>query len=155
MKYHTFYNSHGFYDFYDFLWKMENAPSLAPRHAEAPQTIVIISKFTGPGGVRSDRKSRKSQKTSSSLFSHFPLEIDKWRNFMNFAEFLAKRGYLGGPAPRSFFSRNIKVSKLPEYRKWSEIVLFLKFHGISWNFKKITISDNFSVFWRLRNLDIP
>ena len=36
---------------------MENAPFLAPRHAGAPQTIVITSKSIGPGGVGSDRES--------------------------------------------------------------------------------------------------
>jgi len=38
---------------------MENAYRHAPGRPKAPQTIVIISKFTGPGGVRSDRKSWK------------------------------------------------------------------------------------------------
>ena len=68
--------------------------------------------------------------------------------------------------------RNIEVFKLPgrtrnapKHQKWWNFPRimkiphkswnFWKFHEISRNFKKITISDNFSVFWRLRNLDIP
>ena len=67
----------------ELSWEMENAPCLAPRHAEAPQTIVITSKIIGPGGVQSDRKSQKSAKiTFSALFGHFPSEINKIDEFL-------------------------------------------------------------------------
>ena len=66
-----------------FSWEMENAPSLAPRHAEAPQTIVITTKFIGPGGVRSDRKSQKTPKiTSFALFGYFPPDMNEIDDFL-------------------------------------------------------------------------
>ena len=61
---------------------MENAPSLAPRHAGAPQTIVITMIWGGPGGVRSDRKSQKQPKIDfSQLLAYFPVRINKIEKF--------------------------------------------------------------------------
>ena len=112
---------------------MENQPPRTPGRPKAPQTIGKQSKFIGSGGVRSDRKSQNPSKiTFFSLFSHFPPEIDKIEEFHEFWGNLAKRGSLGGPAPRSlFFLRNIKVSEPPEYKKFVKICFFLKFHEMS------------------------
>ena len=88
--------------------KMQNAPCLAPRHAEAPQTIVIISKIIGPGGVRSDRKSQNPSKiTFASLFSHFPPEMDKMKEFHGFWEIHVKGGPWAVPRPDHCFSLGI------------------------------------------------
>ena len=58
--------------------------------------------------------------------------MDEIEEFHEFWGNLAKRGSLGGPAPRSlFFLRNIKVSEPPEYKKFVKIGIFLKFHEIS------------------------
>ena len=98
---------------------MKIALRRTPGHSKVAQTIVKQSKFKGPGGVRSDRKSQNPSKiTFSSLFSNCPPEIDKIEESHEFWGNLAKRGSLGGPAPRSlFFLRNIKVSEPPEYRE--------------------------------------
>ena len=124
---------------------MENQPLRTPGRPKAPQTIEIQSKFIGSGGVRSDRKSQNPSKiTFFSLFSHFPPEIDKLQEFHEFWGNLAKRGSLGGPAPRSlFFLRNIKVSEPPEYRK---IARNCYFREISWNFTKFP-----EISWFVRN----
>ena len=107
---------------------MENQPPRTLGRPKAPQTIEIQSKFIGSGGVRSDRKSRNPSKiTFFSLFSNFPLEIDKMEECHEFGENLTKRGSLGGPAPRSlFFLRNIKVSEPPEYKKFVKKLYFLE-----------------------------
>ena len=112
---------------------MENAHLRAPGRPEAPQTIEKQSKFIGPEGVRPDRKSQKSPEiTFFALFGEFPPRTNKNGEILLFSVNLAKRGYLGGPAPRSlFFLRNIKVSEPPEYRKLSEIVIVLKFQEIA------------------------
>ena len=107
---------------------MENQPPRTPGRPKAPQTIEIQSKFIGSGGVRSDRK---SQNPSKNHFSHFSAIFrPKLINFPKFHEFwgnLAKRGSLGGPAPRSlFFVRNIKVSEPPEYKKFVRNGYFLE-----------------------------
>ena len=75
------------------------------------------------------------------LFSPGVIKVD---GFLNFRVNLAKRGPLGGPAPRSlFFLRNIKVSEPPEYRKMVRNWYFLK---ISWDF------TNFDKFHELYEL---
>ena len=79
---------------------------------------------------------------------------------------------MGGPGHRSlFFLRNIKVSEPPESRKLVKMGHFIKFHEISWTFRKFhdfaelshfrEISP-FLVFWsvlsppgELENLNIP
>ena len=123
--------------FYVFTQKVENAHLRAPGRPEASQTIEIQSKFIGPGGVRSDRKSLKSPKiTFFALFGEFPPRINKNGEILQFSVNLAKRGSLGGPARRSlFFLRNIKVSEPPEYRKIVRNGYFLE---ISWNFMKFS-----------------
>ena len=82
-----------------------------------------------------------------ALFGEFPPRIKKNGKFLHFSVNFAKRGSLGGPAPRSlFFLRNIKVSEPPEYRKIVRNCYFLK---ISWNF------TNFAEFsWFLRKFHI-
>ena len=113
-----------------FSWEMENAPSLAPRHAGAPQTIVITSKFIGPGGVRSDRNSQNSLEIIYfALFGNFPAEFNKIEEFLEIWGNLAKRRSLGGPAHRSlYFLRNIKVSEPPEC---AQFVISMKSDEIS------------------------
>ena len=112
---------------------MENQPPRTPGRPKAPQTIEIQSKFIGSGGVRSDRKSQNPSKIIFfSLFSQSPSEIDKMEEFHEFWGNLAKRGSLGGPAPRSlFFLRNIKVSEPAEYKKLAKMGIVLKCHEIS------------------------
>ena len=140
---------------------MENQPPRTLGRPKAPQTIETQSKFIGSGGVRSDRKSQNLSKiTFSSLFSHFPPEIGKMEEFHEFWGNLAKRGSLGGPAPRSLFSlRNIKVSEPPESRKlvrnwisWN----FMNIHGISRNcvvFRIVTFWRNFTIFGVLERFE--
>ena len=117
----------------DLLMKLENAPSLAPRHAGAPQTIVITSKSIGPGGVRSDHKSSKSQKiTFFSLFSHSPLEMGKMRIFMKFGEIWLKGGPWAVPGTDHCFSLGIsRFLSLQNPENWPEIGYFMYFHEIS------------------------
>ena len=84
---------------------MENAPFLAPRHAGAPQTIVITSKSIGPGGVRSDRKSSKSQKiTFSMVLAIFHSKLEKMKVFMKFEEIWLKGGPWAVPSTDHCFS---------------------------------------------------
>ena len=125
-------------------WKMENALRRGPGRPQPPQTIVIISKFIGPGGVRSDRKSRKPPEiTFSQLFGNFPPGIMEMHKFRNLWVNLAKRGSLGGPAPGSlFFLRIIKVFEPPEYGK---LLRNGEFHEISWNFMKFHDFHEFHV----------
>ena len=110
---------------------MENAPLRAPGRAKAPQTIGKQSKFIGPGGVRSAREPRKSSKITFFVhFGDFPSRINKNGEFLQFSVNFAKRGSLGGPAPRSlFFLRNIKVSEPPYFLEISWT--FMKFAEIS------------------------
>ena len=114
--------------FYVFTEKFENAHLRAPGRPEASQTIEIQSKFIGPGGVRSDRKSLKSPKiTFFALFGEFPPRINKCGEILLFSLNLAKWGSLGGPARRSLSSlRNIKVSEPPEYRNMVRNDYFLE-----------------------------
>ena len=107
---------------------MENAHLRAPGRPEAPQTIGKQSKFIGPEGVRPDRKSQKSPEiTFFALFGEFPPRTNKNGEILLFSVNLAKRGYLGGPAPRSlFFLRNIKVSEPPVSGKLVRNCYFLE-----------------------------
>ena len=109
---------------------MERTLPRAPGRPKAPQTIEIQSKFIGSGGVRSARKPQKPPNiTFSGLFGTFQPIFNKIGKFLNFPVNFAKRGSLGGPAPRSlFFLRNIKVSEPPEYGK---LVRNGDFHEIS------------------------
>ena len=71
--------------FHDFLMKMENALLLRPRRAGSPQTIVIISKINGPGGVQSARESQKSSKIAIS--HHFRIFHPESLNLVKFGKF--------------------------------------------------------------------
>ena len=116
-------------EFHKILMKMENASSLAPRHAEAPQTVVITNKFIGPGGVRSDRKSQTSSKTTfPALFNHLPSEINEIKEFLTTLVNWVKRKSLGGPAPRSLFF--VRILKVPEPPECTKSMNFMKFHEI-------------------------
>ena len=127
---------------------MENTHLRSPGRPEASQAIGIQSKFIGPGGVRSDRKSLKSPKiTFFALFGEFPPRINNNGEILKFSLNLAKRVSLGGPARRSlFFLRNIKVSEPPEYRKMVRNGYSLE---TSWNFMKLSDFP-----WFVRNFHI-
>ena len=112
---------------------MENAPSLAPRHAEAPQTIVITSKIIGPGGVQSDRKPQKSFKiTFFALFGHFPSGTNTIEELLKFVRILAKGGPWAALRPDHCFSLGIsRFLSSQNAQNLSEIVNFMKLHEIS------------------------
>ena len=88
------------------------APKSSPNHWKTKQIHRLRR-----GAIRPEI-TKSIQNHFFSLFSQFPPEIDKMEEFHEFWGNLAKRGSLGGPAPRSlFFLRNIMVSEPPESRK--------------------------------------
>ena len=107
----------------------------------------------------------------SPKFHHFP------QNSWNFRKNTQKQfledsgGSLAAPCWKPWYSyRNIEVFKppgrtrnAPKHKKWRKSPQnmkvaqkswkFMKFHEMSWNSMKTTISDQFWAFWGLRNLD--
>ena len=130
-----------FMDFMKFLEIFMKNGKPTPAHARAPKSspnhwnTKQIHRLRR-GAIRPEI-TKSLQNHFFSLFSHFPPEIDKMEEFHEFWGNLAKRGSLGGPAPRSlFFLRNIKVSEPPFPRKFIRKCVFHEFEGISWNSKK-------------------
>ena len=116
---------------------------------------------------------REPPESSKNCFGMFLQNFQEFCGNGGILVNLAKRGPLGGPAPRSlFFLRNIKVSEPPEYGKlvrncdFHEISWhFMKFHEISWFLRNFHVCRGFSpffCFWsvsgppgRLKNISIP
>ena len=132
-----------FHDFYIKIWKRTSprarTPKSSPNHCNTKQIHRSRRGAIRPETIKT------TQNHFFALFGEFPPRINKNGKFLHFPVNFAKRGSLGGPAPRSlFFLRNIKVSEPPEYRKMVRDLFFLKFHEISQNLQNFhDFSGNF------------
>ena len=140
------------------------------------ETFVFLAQNQGLSGL-DPHKPKNPEKPliswKSPKFQHFrrfPGKSAKWckNHFLEDSV-----GSLAATCSKHCHSyRNIEVFKLPgrtrnapKYQKWWNFpqnlkILqkswnFWKFHEISWKFMTCPIFDQFSGFWRLRNLDIP
>ena len=134
-----------------FSWTMENALRRAPGRPQPPQTIVITSKFIGPGGVRSDRKSRKPPEIIFPiLFAIFLPESWKWMNCSIFGWSLLKGGPWAALLPDHCSPEGLsRFLSLQNTGSCSEMVNFMTFLEIPWNF--MILHDFHLLFMFLRD----
>ena len=119
-----------FHDFYIKSGKRTRPRARTPKSSPDHWNTKQIHR-SRRGAIRPETI-KTTQNQFFRFFGEFPPRINKNGKFLNLSVNFAKRGSLGGPAPRSlFFLRNIKVSEPPVSGKLARNCFFLE---ISWNF---------------------